>query len=287
MTLKQYKSGTMGSTGLKIGRLGIGSSYGASTKDIEWAVDEGVSYLYWGSMRRPEMRDAIRNISKKDREKIVVCAQSYSRVPFLIEKSVDDALRALKIDYVDVLLLGWWNNQPLSFIENEARRVHQKGKAKFLAVSTHHRPYGTRVISDHLFDILHVRYNAAHRGAEKEIFAHVKKGKSPGIVTYTTTRWGTLLKKSKNVPDDMPVPTSTDCYRFVMSNPSVNVCICGPSNSKEMALAINALKKGPMNEEELKWMRAFGDIVHKAAPRPNVFMTAVTLVDGLLSGRKQ
>lgn len=282
--MRNYTTGNLGSTGLKAGRLGIGSSYGVSTRDIEWVVDEGVNYLYWGSMRRPEMRDAIKNIARKDRRRIIVAVQSYSRVPFLVEHSVDDALRKLKIDYVDVLLLGWWNDQPLQLIENEARRIREKGKAKFLAVSTHNRAYGTRVINEKLFDILHVRYNAAHRGTEKEILAHVKKG-SPGIVTYTTTRWGTLMNKPKRIPEGMAVPTATDCYRFVMSNPKVDVCICGPSNHKEMEMALDALKKGAMNHDELQWMRAFGDIVHREAPRPNALMTAVTLVDGLWRSR--
>lgn len=282
--MRNYTTGILGSTGLKVGRLGIGSSYGASTKDIEWAVDKGVNYLYWGAMRRPEMRDAIRNISKQNRARIVTAVQSFSRLPFLIEKSVDDALRKLKIDYVDVLLLGWWDNQPLSFIESEARRVRDKGKVRFIGISTHSRMYGARVVDKKLFDILHVRYNAAHKGAEKDIFTHVKEG-SPGIVTFNTTRFGTLMKKPRRIQKSIPVPTSTDCYRFVMSNPSVNVCICGPKNHEEMAAALDALKKGAMGQDELQWMSVFGDIVHKESPHPNVFMTAVTLVDGLWQSR--
>lgn len=276
--MKDFKTTVLGQTGLKVCRLGIGSSYGAKAKDIEWAVDHGVNYLYWGSMRREGMGEAIRSIARKDRDRIIVVVQSYSRLPFLMERSVNTALRSLGLDYADILLIGWWNNHPPQMIVERAQRLRAKGKVKFLAISTHHRPYAEQVVRKNLFDILHVRYNAAHRGAEKEVFTHIKS-KSPGIVTYTTTRWGTLMRKPRSLDASIPVPDATDCYRFVLSNPKVHVCISGPANQHEMKMAVKALQKGPMDEDELKWMRQFGDVVHREAPRPSIFMMAVNLLD--------
>ena len=42
-----------GQTGLRVCRLGIGSSFIRDPAIIEEAVDQGVNYLYWGSIRRP------------------------------------------------------------------------------------------------------------------------------------------------------------------------------------------------------------------------------------------
>ena len=42
-----------GQTGLQVSRLGIGSSFTGDPAFIEEAVEQGVNYLYWGSIRRP------------------------------------------------------------------------------------------------------------------------------------------------------------------------------------------------------------------------------------------
>ena len=38
-----------GQTGLRVSRLGIGSSFAGDPAFIEEAVDQGVNYLYWGT----------------------------------------------------------------------------------------------------------------------------------------------------------------------------------------------------------------------------------------------
>jgi len=79
----------------------------------------------------------------------------------------------------------------------------------------------------------------------------------PGIVSYTATSWGQLLKPSL-IPPGERAPTATDCYRFVLSNPNVNACWTGPKNTAQLDQALAALDQGPMAEEELAWMRRVG-----------------------------
>jgi predicted aldo/keto reductase-like oxidoreductase len=52
-----------------------------------------------------------------------------------------------------------------------------------------------------------------------------------------------------------------DCYRFVLSRPEVDVCMTGPSDDVRMNEGLEALARGPMNEEELAWMRRVGKAV--------------------------
>ncbi|MFQ5432250.1 MAG: hypothetical protein ACE5EN_07055 [Nitrospinota bacterium] len=56
----------------------------------------------------------------------------------------------------------------------------------------------------------------------------------------------------------MKTPSPSDCYRFVMSNPDVNVCISGAADMEQMEEALTALERGPMSEEEMNWMRKVG-----------------------------
>lgn len=255
---------TLGSTGLKVGRLGVACSYGAPTAAFEEAFDQGINYFYWGSTRKEAMAVAIRNIVARGlRDQLVVLIQSYSRSPLLMEIFFHKALKRLKIDTADILLLGWHNTPPSQRIIDRAMQMKQRGMFRFLALSGHHRPLFARLAndSDEMFDLFHVRYNAVHRGAENEVFDQLPVEKRPGIVTYTATRWGDLLNPKKMPEGESPL-TGTDCYRFVLSNPNVDVCMSGPKNIEQMRQAIKALKKGPLTPEEMIRIRQIGDHIH-------------------------
>jgi aryl-alcohol dehydrogenase-like predicted oxidoreductase len=110
---------------------------------------------------------------------------------------------------------------------------------------------------------VHVRYNAVHTGAEREVFPHLPAERNrPGMVAFTATSWRQLLDPQR-VPSGEKVPTAVDCYRFVLSNPAVDVCMTGPSTEEQAAEALKALDLGPMSEAELAWMRRVGAAIHK------------------------
>ena len=133
---------------------------------------------------------------------------------------------------------------------------------RFLALSGHNRRLFPKLASLGIFDIFHVRYNAAHRGADWEIFPHVGGESRAGIVSYTATRWGQLLKQ-KRMPSGEGPPPASHCYRFVLTNPSVDVCMCGPKDSLEMEEALRTLDLGPLSDEEMERMIRIGDHVHE------------------------
>ena len=163
---------------------------------------------------------------------------------------------------------------PSARILDEAQRLKERGLIKAIAVSCHNRPLFRQYIKDRRFDIIMVRYNAAHRGAEHEVFPYLDDaGARPGVVSYTTTRWGYLINP-KYTPPGMKTPTAADCYRFAMTNSNVDVCLSGPGSDQQMSDNLKALELGPMNSDELSWMKAVGDHVHKltAKKRTNPFM---------------
>ena len=130
----------LGKTGLMVSRLGIGSSYGASTRVIEEAVERHVNFLYWGTVRRPAFGRAMRNVARRNRDSVVLTVQSYSRIPALIGPSVEVALRRSGLDYFDILLLGMRNERPGPAYIDIFQRLRAQGKVRFLALSTHNRP---------------------------------------------------------------------------------------------------------------------------------------------------
>ncbi|HEX7480114.1 MAG TPA: aldo/keto reductase [Polyangiales bacterium] len=257
--------------------LGVGSSFGIGGADLEYAFERGLNYFYWGSFRRPDFGRAVRQLARTRREQMVVVVQSYSRVATLMGPSLRSALRSLRTDYADYLLLGWWNEHPPARIMDAARRLRDQGRCKHLMVSCHNRLAFEHYAKDPDISAIMVRYNAAHPGAEHEVFPRLGP-QPPAVIAYTATRWGDLLNPALT-PQGEVTPRASDCYRFVLSNPNVQVCITGPKNRGELDEALAALDRGPMSEDELSWMRRVGAEVKKHA-RPN--SGAVALADRLM-----
>jgi predicted aldo/keto reductase-like oxidoreductase len=252
----------LGRTGLKVGPLGVASSFGAPAAAFEEAFEKGCNYFYWGSLRKNGMRQAIRNICRKGkRDDLAIVIQSYSRSAHLMEVFFKKGLRSLSLDHSEILLLGWHNKPPNQKMLNKALEMKEKGVYRFLGLSGHNRVLFPRLAGDGIFDLFHIRYNAAHRGAEKETFPYLNGEDRPGIISYTATRWGQMLN-AKKMPPGEPAPCASDCYRFVLSNPAVDVCICGPKNTAQMREGLRTLDLGQLNQEELERMRKIGDHVH-------------------------
>jgi len=264
-----FNRALLGRTGLEVGRLGVAASYGVPGTALEWAFERGVNYIYWGSRRSDTFGAALRRL-RPQRERFVLVIQSYTPVASLLAWSLERALRTLGYDHTDVLLLGMWNRPVSPSILDAARRLKARGLVRFLAVSTHKRTLVPSIAAGQDFDVVHFRYNAAHPGAENDIFPHLPDSNPPGMVAFTATSWGQLLGKSsvqgiltgmRRLPKSERAPTAADCYRYVLTRPEVDVCMTGPANAAQMQEALEALRLGPMSEDELAWMGRVGRAV--------------------------
>jgi predicted aldo/keto reductase-like oxidoreductase len=56
---------------------------------------------------------------------------------------------------------------------------------------------------------------------------------------------------------------ASDCYRFALSNPHVDVCLTGPKTREQLRENLETLELGPLNEEEMKRVRAIGAYIYK------------------------
>jgi len=250
----------LGRTGLKVGRLGLSASYGMPAAAVEMAFERGMNYLYWGSLRRGAFADALRHL-KPQRERMVLVVQSYMRMGSLVEVSVERALKKIGYDYADVLLLGWWNGPVWSNVLAAARRLKERGLVRHIAMSTHNRLLISQMAVGPDIELFHVRYNAVHSGAERDVFPRLSTANRPGLVAFTATCWKKLLDP-RRVPPGERVPTAGDCYRFVLSQPAIDVCMTGHSSLAQTQHALTALEQGPMKAEELAWMRRLGDAIY-------------------------
>lgn len=257
----------LGDTGLRSSPIGLGSSYGLGARGVRSAFERGIRFFYWGSLRRGDFGRGLAELCARERDELVVVVQSYARAATLLRPSLERALRRLRTERADLLLLGWWNGRVPERIRDGAARLVDEGLARAVMVSCHHRPNFARLAEEPAFGALMVRYNAAHPGAEREVFPGLA-GRGKAVVAYTATSWGHLVDP-RCVPPGERVPRAADCYRFALSNPAVDVALAGPRDERELEAVFEALERGPLDPDEDAWLRRVGAAVHATeSPSP-------------------
>jgi aryl-alcohol dehydrogenase-like predicted oxidoreductase len=265
--IPDFSFATLGKTGRSVHRLGLSASYRPGRKTIYKALDEGVNVFFFFGFDT-QMTRVLKEVIKRDREKYFVVTGAYNYIWWHqnLRRALEKRLRQLETDYLDAFLfLGVMKKKELSAeVKDDLARLRAEGRARAIGISTHDRKFAGELAAEGALDLLMIRYNAAHRGAELDIFPHLAPY-NPGVVSYTATRWTYLLRRPRSWPRSEPIPTAAMCYRFVLSNPHVHVCLTAPRNEKELLENLTAVRQGPLSQEEMEFMAKFGDIVHQKA----------------------
>ncbi len=113
-----------------------------------------------------------------------------------------------------------------------------------------------------------IRYNAAHRGAEQEVFPVTDRLRIP-VVSYTAQRWGALRESTPDDPAGFTPPPPREWYRFALARPSVSVVLMAPANRQELEENLGLLedRRAP-GAEEFETLAAHGHGYAKT-PRPS------------------
>jgi len=253
--------------GRRVFRLGLAANYGIEGVDLEWALEQGVNYIFYTPNAR-RVTSSLKAALNRDRKSFILASgPTTGYFGGSIKRACDRLLKTLGTEYLDVFQIFWlgrtsaWTPSTIDALVS----LRESGKVRAIGVSIHDRKRAGKLAADSPLDMLMVRYNAAHTGAEQDIFPHLAKHK-PAIVAYTATRWRGLLKRQKDWSG--PVMTASDCYRFCLSNPHVDLVLTGPKTRQQLQENLTELReKGPLSEEENGWIRDFGQIVHRDSSR--------------------
>jgi aryl-alcohol dehydrogenase-like predicted oxidoreductase len=259
-----------GKTDLKVSRIGLASGYGVPAASIEKAFHEyGVNYLYVSPLLNlGSMVEAVRSLAPGHRDELVIVLAKAFFHPgfggFRLESFVEKWLSKLGIEWTDLLLQDVKKPRSPELMDR-LHRLRDSGKVRFVGMSSHKRPIFPKVASGEVAgpsDFFHIRYNAVHTGAEQEVFPNLPRESRPGIGIFTATCWRKLLKPKLVPPGERPL-TAADCYRFVLSNPYVDVCLTAPATAEQMEDNFTALEKGPLDEGEMERVRRIGRYIYR------------------------
>ncbi len=256
----------LGNTGLTVSPLGMAGSYGLDADATERGYEElGLNYFFTIPSTKGLLGGVQRLIKKGKRDDLVIGAGANLPTGFGVEGAFAKTAKLLGVEVIDVFHLFWvqahWYVTGKTW--SAMRKLKEEGKVRSLAISCHDRTMARALVDELGLDVLMIRYNAAHRGAEREIFATLGEGpaKKAAVVAYTATRWGGLLKPTKGL-GPMSAP---ECYRFAAAHPAVDVVLCGAKDWHELSLAAEGIRQGPLAPERLTEVLQFGDTVRSTA----------------------
>ena len=260
VTVKEFTMRDVPGLGKRLFRLGLSGSFELGEEGYREAL-ERFQYVFW-SPRMKGLTRALRGALARDRERYAVSAGPLlGYFPGAVRRAAEGALRTLGVEYLDVCQLYWLGRMSVftGAIQEELAKLREEGKIRAAGVSIHNRVRAGKLAEDSILDLLMIRYNAAHTGAEREIFPHLEK-RRPAVIAYTATAWRRLLRAPPGWKGR--VPTAGDCYRFCLASPHVDVVLSGPRNVAELRENLAALEKGPLSPEEMLFLREFGRAVH-------------------------
>jgi aryl-alcohol dehydrogenase-like predicted oxidoreductase len=266
--------------GLPVCRLGL-ASYGhteITPDDLQEALDRGINFLNWEGLAEGPSADraftgTVSSLGSR-RSSVVVCVQFGARSKTEAAAELRSALAVLNTNYIDVLTL-YYVERPDEWEEITApggalpylRDAQQDGVVRRLGVTSHQRRLAAEMAQSGLLDLLMIRYNAAPRGAEEDVFPATEARGLP-VIAYTALRWGELLRPTTEDSPGFVVSRAPDWYRFVLQHHAVAVTLAAPQTRAELDEDLGVLDaEGPLPNEAYAALAQHGERVHRYAGR--------------------
>lgn len=253
-------------------RLGLASrgntSLGAT--DVHTALERGVNFLNWCGIA-DGLSEAVADLGQR-RAEVVVCVQFEARAARDARQELPRILRQLRTDYVDILTFYYVEQreewEEIASAEGSlafCRAAQRDGVVRLLGLTSHQRRLAAEIARSRALDLLMIRYNAAHRGAEADVFPTTTALNLP-VIAFTCLRWGALLAGTPADPLGFVVPRAPDWYRFVLQTPAVTVALAAPNDGTELREDLSVLDVAdPLTEQEYERLAQHGQRVRQFA----------------------
>jgi predicted aldo/keto reductase-like oxidoreductase len=231
--------------------------------DVLYALDQGITVWNWCGYE-DGMSAAVRLLGAR-RDEVVLVTQFEARTAEAARRELDSQLETLGTDRIDCVTY-YYVEEPAEWEQIHApggaaevvREARASGVIRAVGITSHQRHLAAEWACSGELDLLMIRYNAAHRGAEREVFP-VAGRLGLGVIAYTGLRWGALLRPTRADPAGTELPAAVDCYRFQLEQPAVTVALMAPDNRAELEEDLLVWRKWRgLSDEERERVLAHG-----------------------------
>lgn len=266
-------------TGIQIVKTGLDS--GITLLDTAFAYGMGHSEELIGQA-----------IKGYDRSKFVIATKAaqdtsdgdvkINNNPQFLKQSVDDALKRLQTDYIDIFYIHFPDDQtPKDEAVAALNEMKQEGKIKAIGVSNFSLDQIKEANKDGLVDVVEDQYSLLHRDAETEMFDYLRENNisfvpffplASGLLTgkysevvdfpendirhgnpdFTGERFEKIVEKVNNLKplaDKHGITTAQLVLAWYIKNPDVTVVIPGAKRPEQVQSNAKALNVSLSDDE--------------------------------------
>jgi aryl-alcohol dehydrogenase-like predicted oxidoreductase len=196
------------------------------------------------------------------REQLVIAVVSYPTQPEFGVQPFYEVLEAVpELRRVDVAVIG--GSYPSDFFARlSAHERNRPAGMRAIGATFHHRESAVTAVNRELLDVAFIRYNAAHAGAETDVFPHLRGDSSVPLFNFKSTAAYVPPERLDElaVPPDNWRPQRTDHYRFALSQSRVDGILCALGQVEHVAALEAALAAGPLSEEESDYLKKLAQL---------------------------
>ena len=284
----------LGRTNLTVSRMGLGAGghsrlgrniglTDAQSADlIRRALDHGVNFVDTAEGYGTESIIG-QALQGRDRTSVVLSTKKSTRheqvTPDALRASLDESLKRLGTDYIDLYNLHGVMPQDYAYLVNDIypvlQKAQQQGKIRFVGLSEmfnedFEHTMLQQALADDLWDVLMVGFNLLNQTARASVFAQaieqnvgiqimfaVRKalGHPDNLRTFTAA----LVEKGELDPADLDsfpdfllaeAPSLPDAaYRFCRDEPGVHVVLSGTGNADHLNANLASFARPPLTQE--------------------------------------
>jgi len=231
----------LGRTGLIVRIMGLGGHFDDMSKAdvanlVHFALDKGINYIETAPNYGKEPGDsesAIGEVLKARRNECFVATKLYPTKPDEVERHIDEALKRLQTDHIDVCQIVLLSEDALKNLANGStftgvQRAQEKGKVRFIGGISHYPAPLVRAIKTGLLDTILVPCNIMRREfAEDPVIAlfDFAQRHDVGVTIMKPIAAGRITKNLSKA------------LKFVMANP-VSVLIPGATGPEHIEINV-------------------------------------------------
>jgi aryl-alcohol dehydrogenase-like predicted oxidoreductase len=173
-----------GKTGLSVSRTGFGCipiqriPYEESTALLQCAYEHDVT-LYDTANAYTNSEDRIGVALAPVRDKLVICTKSFPTSPDVVMANIENSLRMLRTDYIDVFQ---FHNPPFvprpdgeDGLYDCALKAKEQGKIRYIGITQHSRDRAKEAALSGLYDTLQYPLSYLSTAKELELVDHCRK----------------------------------------------------------------------------------------------------------------
>ena len=265
----QYR--ILGRTGLQVSIVGYGASRTMEPSLVKSAIDSGINFLdtgrtYFNGQNEVMVGKVVKNIRKevviqskfriraREKGEELKTARDAKKITKIMESSLNECLKALQTDYIDVLLIHDASSVEIINLESVQEffvNAKKQGKIKACGFSTHSNQIEMLQAANEndFYDVIMVTYN--HKGS----YVHSNSGNysewdQPALeielAKAAKNRLGIVAMKTCSggpySPDKTIAPSYKEALKWIIDHDYIHTMAVAMGNMKEINENIQAMK---------------------------------------------